>query len=108
MHIDIKERERGGGERDNLMMNSGLPRPSRLRSKTERKRKERSVTKPCLRIKTTMEYESDGDTNGSCCTFNPKALVTGLEDLEIRGHVEIILATTLLRSARILGRVPET
>ena len=31
-----------------------------------------------------------------------------LEDLEIRGRVEVIQTTALLRSARILKRVPET
>ena len=37
-----------------------------------------------------------------------KGLVKGLEDLEIRGRVETIQTTALLRSARILRRVPET
>ena len=35
----------------------------------------------------------------------PKGLVMGLEDLEIRGQVETIQTTTLIRSARILRRV---
>ena len=38
----------------------------------------------------------------------PKGLVKGLEDLEIRGQVETIQITVLLRSARILRRVLET
>ena len=37
-----------------------------------------------------------------------KGLVLDLEDLEIRGRVEIIQTTALLRSARILRRVPKT
>ena len=37
-----------------------------------------------------------------------KGLVQGLEDLEIRGRVEIILTTALLGSTRILRRVLET
>ena len=37
-----------------------------------------------------------------------KGLIKGLEDLEIRGRVETIQTTTLLRSARILRRVLET
>ena len=49
-----------------------------------------------------MEHESDGDTN---CN---KESIQGLEDLEIRGRVETIQATALLRLARILRRVPET
>ena len=38
----------------------------------------------------------------------PKGLVKGLEDLEIRGQVETIQTTALLRLARILRRVLET
>ena len=37
-----------------------------------------------------------------------KELIPGLEDLEIRGQVGTIQITALLRSARILIRVPET
>ena len=37
-----------------------------------------------------------------------KGLVQGLEDLKIRGQVETIQATVLLRSDRILRRVLET
>ncbi len=37
-----------------------------------------------------------------------KGLVQGLEDLEIRGRVETIQTTVLLRSARILRGVLET
>ena len=37
-----------------------------------------------------------------------KGLIKGLEDLEIKGRVEIIKTTALMRSARILRRVPET
>ena len=37
-----------------------------------------------------------------------KGLVQGLEDLEIKGPVEIIVTTVLLRLARILRRVLET
>ena len=37
-----------------------------------------------------------------------KELVQGLEDLKIRGRVEILQTTALLRLARILRRVVET
>ena len=37
-----------------------------------------------------------------------KGLLTGLEDLEVGGRVEIIQTTVLLRMARILRRVLET
>ena len=37
-----------------------------------------------------------------------KELIQGSEDLKIRGRVETIQTRVLLRSARILRRVPET
>ena len=37
-----------------------------------------------------------------------KGLLKGLEDLEMRGRVETIQTTTLLRTGRILRRVLET
>ena len=37
-----------------------------------------------------------------------KALLKGLEDLDIGGRVETIQTTALLRTARILRRVQET
>ena len=37
-----------------------------------------------------------------------KGLLKGLEDLEVGGRVETIQTITLLRTARILKRVPET
>ena len=44
------------------------------------------------------------------CAFGTvtKGLYKGLEDLEIRGRVEIIQTTALLRTARILRSVLET
>ena len=44
---------------------------------------------------------------GAFCTVT-KGFVKGLEDLEIRGRVEIIQTTALFRLARILRRVLET
>ena len=44
---------------------------------------------------------------GALVTVNER-LLKGLEDLEIRGRLETILTTALLRSVRILRRVPET
>ena len=53
-----------------------------------------------------MENEIDGDTNFDWCTWNnPQGLVKGLEDLEIRGQVDTIQTTDLLRSPRIPRRV---
>ena len=37
-----------------------------------------------------------------------KGLLKGLEDLDVRGRVETIQTTALLRTARILRRVLET
>ena len=44
---------------------------------------------------------------GAFGTIN-KGLLKGLEDLEVGGWVETIQMTALLRTARILRRVPET
>ena len=44
---------------------------------------------------------------GALGTVN-KGLIKGMEDLEIRGRVETIQTTALLRSARILRRVLES
>ena len=38
----------------------------------------------------------------------PKVLLKGLEDLEIKGSVETIQTTIILRTARILRKVLET
>ena len=56
-----------------------------------------------------MEYESDDYT--SCkwrVRYSHQKLAQGLEDLEIRGQVETIQTTALMRSTRILRRVRET
>ena len=37
----------------------------------------------------------------------PKGLIKGLEDVKIRGQVETIQTTVLLKLARILRRIPE-
>ena len=56
-----------------------------------------------------LSNEGDGDTSCSRCTWTiPKILVKGLEDLEIRGKVETIQTTALLRPARILRIGRET
>ena len=72
---------------------------------------------PCKIIGTILKVNEgrrsngtcDGDTNCSRCTQNdPKRLVKGREDLEIRGQVETIQTTALLRSTRILRGILET
>ena len=44
---------------------------------------------------------------GTCGTIT-KGLLKGLEDLEVGGRVKTIQMTALLRTARILRRVPDT
>ena len=56
-----------------------------------------------------MKHEDDNytnDTNGDWCFWYHH--IKGMEDLEIRGRVETIQTSTLLRTARILRRVLET
>ena len=53
-----------------------------------------------------MEHEDDGDTNCNWCIWNNSQRIgKGMEELEIRGQVETIQTTALLRLARILCRV---
>ena len=56
-----------------------------------------------------MEHEKVTITSitGALSTVT-QGLVPGLEDFEIRGPIETIQTTALLRSARILRRVLET
>ena len=55
-----------------------------------------------------MEHEGDGDTNCNWCTLNnPQRLDKGNGNLKIRGQVETIQTTALLRSAKVLRRVPK-
>ena len=59
--------------------------------------------------KQTMKHYGDDDNNCNCVLDTiPKGLVKGLEELEIKGQVETIQTTALLRSARILRRILET
>ena len=60
-------------------------------------------------LKKTIEYESDDDTNSNWRSWNsPQRLVKRLEDLEIRGQLETIQTTELVRSTKILRKVLET
>ena len=54
-------------------------------------------------LKKAMEREYDGDTK--CSWFAWKGLERRREELEIRGRIDTIQSTALLRSAKILGRV---
>ena len=49
-----------------------------------------------------MEYEGDNHTNRDCCFwYRHQKIIKGTGELEIRGPVETIQFTTLLRTARI-------
>ena len=74
------------------------------RNKSEKKDKRLDLVRE---LKKTVEHEGDGDANCNWYTWI-KGLVKRLEDLEIRGQVETIQTTALLRSSRILRRVLET
>ena len=53
-------------------------------------------------LKKTMEHEDDGDTYCNWCTRKIlKGLVKGLENLEIRGQIETIQTTAMIKSAMI-------
>ena len=74
--------------------------------KTERKRKERKIHRHCERIEKKNKLWNVKvtviptviDAHGTAT----KRLIQGLQDLEMRGRVETIQTTSLLRSARIL------
>ena len=56
-----------------------------------------------------MEHEGDDDTYSNWYAWNsPKSYLKGLENLEIWAQVEMIQATSLLRSVRKLRRVLKT
>ena len=55
--------------------------------------------------KKTVKYEDNSDTNCRWCRMVPKVLERRLKDLEIKGKIETILTTVLLKSARILRKV---
>ena len=60
--------------------NCGLCCPYRPQSKTEKKRKERLVRRPCEGTEETVEHESDGDTNcnwWSWCSHRRIGIETG-------------------------------
>ena len=57
----------------------------------------------------TMEHDSNGDTNCNWYTgYSHQRIDAGTGGLEIRGQVETIQMTALLKSARILRRILKT
>ena len=66
------------------------------------------ILKLCQRTKKTVEHEDDSHSNCSGCHQNSlQKLEKELEELEIKGKMETIQSTALLRLARILRRVLE-
>ena len=56
----------------------------------------------------TLQHEGDGDTSYyRRVQYSHKKLVQGLENSEIRGQLDTIQSTALLRLAKILRRVLE-
>ena len=72
----------------------------------EREKKDRYLNL-VSELKKNKEHEGDNYTNRDWCFWYSHVL-KGLEDLEVRGRVETIQTTTLLRTARILRRFLET
>ena len=69
----------------------------------------RQVHRHWQRTKKAMGHESNGDTNYYWRAWNgPQRLGKGLEDLDITERNEIIEITALLRSPKIVWRIPET
>ena len=83
---------------------SAFPADHRVKFKEREKRDE--YLDLARELKKTMENESEGDTNCNWrARYNHQSI--GIGDLDIRGRVETIQTTTLLKSARILRRVLE-
>ena len=87
-------------------MNFAVPADHRVKLKESEKKNKYLIEG----IEKTVEHESDAFISiiiGALGTV-VKGLIKELEDLEIRGPVETIQTTGLLRSARIVRRVLET
>ena len=87
------------------MPSAGFCRSRGPHTKNERERKDRLKSGHCPRSERVVEHEDDIDTivNGALTTVN-KELVQRLDEREIRGRIETIQTTALLRLARILRR----
>ena len=71
---------------------------SERQSKNTRNWKVKQIPGPCPVTKKAVEYEGDGDSNGS----RAKRFWKRIKELEIRGKMKAILTPGLLRWARIL------
>ena len=93
------------------MLNCGLCSPSRPQGKIERKREKKKDKyldlARQLKKQWNMKVVVITIVIGALSLVN-KALILGLEDLEMRGRGESKQSTELLRSTRVLRRVIET
>ena len=63
----------------------------------------KQILRPSQRINKAVNHDDDGDTNCNWCTWNsPQRFGKILEELEIRGRIEITQIPELLRLARIV------
>ena len=86
------------------MVSRGFYHSSRPQSENKRKQKNKLVLRPCQRTKKTVKHE------GGMILIVAGAVGIGkkLEELEIRGGIETIQTSVLLRLTRIHRRVKET
>ena len=96
-------------QKEENLQNCRLYCPGWPQNKTERKGKKDKYLNLARELKKlwNMKLTIIPIVIGSFGTVTKK-LLKGQEDLEVSGRVETILTTTLLRMARILGRVLET
>ena len=84
--------------------------PAKYRIKLKEDEKKDTYLDLAKELKKTMEHEAGVYTNCDWCSWysHERIKKKGLEDLKIRGHLETIQITALLRLDRILRRVLET
>ena len=88
------------------LLKSGICRPRRPQSKDEKREQRQDFVNELNKL-WNIKVTVIPTVIGVLRTVT-RRLVKGLEDWEIRGRVETIQTTTLLRLARILRRVVET
>ena len=91
----------------NELSSSGFYRRYGPESENKRMQKDEQKLGFCQRVEKIVEYEGDRKVVGARGWF-PKDLGKRLGELVIKGRIEAIQITWLLKSARILRRVLET
>ena len=67
-----------------------------------KKKKKSKYLDLARKLKRTLKYEGDSNTNHSALEMIPKGLEKRLEELEIRGRIKTIQTAVVLRSTRTL------